>query len=140
MAERGAVLAAVWRTGRQGGLPALRTAWWTVRSVRSVRRQLRVGNLEQVCLSGPPSDADGQHRVLLSALGRCRANCLERALVRQRWYGAQRIPRTIVIGVTAPGAGFAAHAWLDGDDDRESATMVELLRRPVPSSWLRSGG
>jgi hypothetical protein len=36
--------------------------------------------------------------------------------------------------VTAPSAGFRAHAWL-GDDDRcHHRVFTELLRTPAPSS------
>ncbi|GGM60502.1 hypothetical protein GCM10011608_51940 [Micromonospora sonchi] len=122
------------RLARGSGLAGVRLAFWTVRARRRVRRQLTRGGLPAVRLPGPPpgTDPDVMHR----ALRRDRANCLESALVRQRWYAARRISRTIVIGVTAPSAGFHAHAWLDGDTDAEREKMVELLRHPTPATWL----
>jgi hypothetical protein len=60
-----------------------------------------------------------------------RANCLVRATVRQAWYAAHGDLRDVVIGVTAPSGGFAAHAWLDGDAPCHSDGFHELLRRPA---------
>jgi hypothetical protein len=60
-----------------------------------------------------------------------RANCLVRASVRQAWYAAHGDLRDVVIGVTAPSGGFAAHAWLDGDAPCHSDGFHELLRRPA---------
>jgi hypothetical protein len=48
--------------------------------------------------------------------------------VLQAWHAAQGRPRDLVIGVTAPSAGFQAHAWLDGENP---GAFEELLRRPV---------
>lgn len=39
----------------------------------------------------------------------------------------------MVIGVTAPGAGFKAHAWLDGEPAATSAGYTEVSRRPPPT-------
>lgn len=61
-------------------------------------------------------------------LRRQEPTCLESALVRQRWLLAHGEPRTIVIGVTAPSAGFAAHAWLLGEDDPVAPLYHELTR------------
>ncbi|MER5454861.1 lasso peptide biosynthesis B2 protein [Micromonospora sp. NPDC002389] len=124
------------RTLRRGGVPALRTALWAGWAVRRVRTQLPQCGIDDVRLPIPPPDAAAHHAVVLGVLRRTEANCLERALVLQRWYGSQRIARTIVIGVTAPSAGFHAHAWLDGDTDAEREAMVEILRRPTPPAWL----
>ncbi|MFF5174518.1 lasso peptide biosynthesis B2 protein [Micromonospora sp. NPDC000089] len=127
---------AVLRLVRRGRLPALRTAFWTARTVRLARRQLARRGLNDVRLPSPPAVA-GRHRgVVVAALRRTGANCIERSLVLQRWYAGQRIARTVVIGVTAPSAGFHAHAWLEGDSDAEREAMVELLRRPAPPAWL----
>ncbi|SCL56437.1 Transglutaminase-like superfamily protein [Micromonospora yangpuensis] len=131
---------AVLRMHRRGGMPAVRTALWAVRSVRLVRRQLVRRTMAEVHLPAPPPGAAGQRTVLLGALRRSEANCLERSLVLQRWYGGQRIARTVVIGVTAPSTGFHAHAWLDGEPDGEAAAMTEILRRPAPPAWLAAAG
>lgn len=57
--------------------------------------------------------------------------CLVRATVRQAWHAAHGVHRDLVIGVTAPGRGFQAHAWLDGDPPCHSEGFHELLRRPA---------
>ena len=57
----------------------------------------------------------------------------------QRWEAGQGVPVELVVGVTAPGPGFRAHAWLttDADAEHDHTTMTELLRRPTPPEWLR---
>ncbi|MFJ6197297.1 lasso peptide biosynthesis protein [Micromonospora sp. NPDC092111] len=130
------VPAAVVRAFRRGGVPAVRTALWAGWAVRRVRAQLVRRSIDDIRLPVPPSGAGAHRDVVLGVLRRTGANCLERALVLQRWYGGQLIARTVVIGVTAPSAGFHAHAWLDGDTDAEREAMVEILRRPAPPAWL----
>ena len=58
-----------------------------------------------------------------------RETCLTRSVVLQVWDAAQGLPRDLVIGVTAPGDGFRAHAWLDGEP---AYGFSELSRRPPP--------
>jgi hypothetical protein len=60
-----------------------------------------------------------------------RPSCLVRARVLQAWYLAHGRVRDIVIGVTAPSAGFAAHAWLEGDPPCHSEGFTELMRQPA---------
>lgn len=55
--------------------------------------------------------------------------CLVDALVRQRWHAAHGSPRALMIGVRSPAAGFAAHAWLEGDPPWVSAGFTQLARR-----------
>lgn len=62
-------------------------------------------------------------------LRRTSPTCLERALVLQRWLAEQGSPRDVVIGVTAPSDGFAAHAWLEGEEHGHDYT--ELTRLPA---------
>lgn len=59
--------------------------------------------------------------------------CLVRSLVLQAWDVAHGRPRDLLIGVTAPGAEFRAHAWLDGDCPSASAGFEEITRRPPPT-------
>ncbi|MFI9639968.1 lasso peptide biosynthesis B2 protein [Micromonospora sp. NPDC051925] len=140
MADRPrSIPSAVAWTLRRGGLPAVRTALWAGRSVRQVRRQLARRGMVDLRLPAPPPDAAAHRAVILGVLRRTEANCLERSLVLQRWYGGQLIARTVVIGVTAPSVGFHAHAWLDGDTNAEREAMVEILRRPAPPAWLGEG-
>ncbi|WP_194821413.1 lasso peptide biosynthesis B2 protein [Micromonospora sp. S-DT3-3-22] len=134
--RRRSIPRAVARALRRGGLPAVRTALWAGRAVRQARRQLARHGLTDLRLPAPPPDAAAHRAVVFGVLRRTGATCLERSLVLQRWYGGQRVARTVVIGVTAPSAGFHAHAWLDGDTDAEREAMVEILRRPTPPDWL----
>jgi hypothetical protein len=53
------------------------------------------------------------------------------ALVRQHWHAGHGAPRTLMIGVTSPAAGFAAHAWLEGDPPSNAEGFTELARRPA---------
>ncbi|AVT33546.1 hypothetical protein C6361_33480 [Plantactinospora sp. BC1] len=132
----GRAVSALLRLARRRGLGGLRTALWTVRAWRRVRRQLRRAGMDGVRLPAPPPTADVDRTVVSGVLHRLGASCLERALVRQRWYAARRTPRTLVIGVTAPSSGFRAHAWLDGEPDRHRHGLVEVLHRPPPPEWL----
>lgn len=124
------------RTARRRGRPGLRVALWCGWSWHRVRRQLARTGLDRVRLAAPPPGTADDHGILLAVLRRVDATCLERSLVRQRWYAAQRVSRTLVIGVIAPSAGFRAHAWLDGDPEAPQPGMVEIMRRPPPPDWL----
>jgi hypothetical protein len=110
---------------RRADPQALRASWWTFCAVRSVRRQLRSGRLEDVVLAPPPSLSDPAGRGVDAALRRMAASCLERSLVLQRWLATHGERRDVVIGVRAPSTGFRAHAWLDGEP---AGDFDELLR------------
>jgi hypothetical protein len=60
------------------------------------------------------------------------ASCLERALVLQRWLDAHGRSYDVVVGVTGPASGFAAHAWVDGLE-AEPDGYSTLHRLPPPS-------
>jgi hypothetical protein len=49
--------------------------------------------------------------------------------VLQRWLPRTVSARDVVIGVTAPTDGFAAHAWLDGEEPGRK--YAELTRLPA---------
>ncbi|SCF01723.1 lasso peptide biosynthesis protein [Micromonospora mirobrigensis] len=131
MADR---LRALARLTRRHGPLGLALVAWTMLACRRVRRQLARGGLDAVRLAAPPPG--GTDTLVRHALHRSGGNCLESALVRQRWFARHGVTRTVVIGVSAPGAGFHAHAWLDGDPDPHRHELAEILRRPVPPSWL----
>ncbi|MFG1677280.1 lasso peptide biosynthesis B2 protein [Micromonospora sp. NPDC049282] len=133
MADRLRPLVGLWR---RHGLRGFRVLVWTVRARRRVRRQLVQGGMDAVWPPAPPVGGASDRTVVVRALHRAGANCLERSLVLQRWDARQRTSRTLVIGVTAPSAGFHAHAWLDGDPDPHRAEMTELLRWEPPTNWL----
>lgn len=106
----------------------VRAAWWARRGLRDARRQLQAGQVRSVTLPPPPDVGAAAVRGVDAALRRIPNTCLERALIRQRWLSAHGQPREIIIGVTAPSTGFAAHAWLEGDDDPGVVTFHELTR------------
>lgn len=107
----------------------LRAAWWTLRALCITRRRLREGSIEHIVLPAPPQLPADAIRGVAGVLRRVDHSCLERSLVLQRWHAAHGREVDIVIGVTAPSSGFAAHAWLDGDAD--AAAFDELLRLPA---------
>ncbi|MEK8109755.1 hypothetical protein NKG94_45520 [Micromonospora sp. M12] len=127
-------LRAVARLIRGHGPLGLALVAWTMLACRRVRRQLARGGLGRYVSPRPtgrhrpagPAGAGSQRRQLLGD----RAGTA--ALVRRAG-----VRRTVVIGVSAPAAGFHAHAWLDGDPDPHRHELAEILRHPVPPAWLR---
>ena len=127
------------RLHRRGGWHGLLVALWCVRCCRRVRRQIPRGGIDRIRLPAPPPSAAGDRQIAGGVLRRMRATCLEGSLVLQRWHAGQQRSRTLVIGVTAPSAGFHAHAWLEGDADAVPE-MVVILRRPPQPRWLTGAG
>lgn len=109
-------------------LPTLRAAVWTVVALRGLRRGLRRGGLAARTIKPPRRASPAGVRGVTGVLRRSDATCLERALVLQCWYAAQGIDHDVVIGVTAPADGFAAHAWLDGERAEHEESFRELHR------------
>jgi hypothetical protein len=111
--------------------PALRGALWGMRARRRVNRALGQGRGGQIDVpdSGRigPAGLKGV-RVVLRVF---KDRCLVDALVRQQWYAAHGSRRALMIGVQPPAAGFAAHAWLEGDPPWMSAGFTELARRDL---------
>lgn len=108
----------------------LRAAWWARRALLDARRQLPQRPLDEIALRAPPSLPRDAARGVQALLRRRQHSCLEGALVLQRWLAAHGDRRDVVIGVTAPGADFGAHAWLDGDGAADE-TYRELRRLPA---------
>ena len=115
---------------RHADLPTLRAALWTLRAARQARRSLAVEGINGVHISPPPPLPRRAARGVGGMLRRMNATCLIRAAVVQAWDSAHGHPRDLVVGVTAPGEGFRAHAWLEGDPPCHSEGFAELLRRP----------
>ena len=114
---------------RHATLADARAALWTLRSVHRARRQLRAHtDVSAVRLPAVPPLSPVAERAVRVVLRRSRATCLVSAVVRQAWYAAQGTERDVVIGVKPPAAGFAAHAWLDGDVDDHGEDFRELAR------------
>jgi hypothetical protein len=107
---------------------------WALRAARSCRRQVSAGRVDTVELpsaAAVPAEAAAGVRGVLRRLP-CR--CLTRVLVLQAWRADHGDPVDVVIGVTAPAAGFTAHAWLaDADDaDRGHEPIHRVTPRPRP--------
>ena len=109
----------------------LRAALWALRALRVARRELRAGRWESIELPRVPAVPDSAERAVEAVLRRRGATCLPRAVVRQAWFAARGSARDLVVGVTAPSGGFAAHAWLEGDPPCHTQRYQELLRRPA---------
>lgn len=107
----------------------LRAAWWTVRALRAARRALRTGDGLRPLSVSPPALPAGADRGVEAVLRRVPATCLEVALVRQRWLVSQGITCDVVIGVTRPGDGFKAHAWIDRGGPSGDPLPWQELRR-----------
>ena len=58
---------------------------------------------------------------------RCRATCLERALIVQRWKFMQGDERAVVIGI-ARGGQFAGHAWIEGEEPEDYESFAPMMR------------
>ncbi len=106
---------------------ALRAAAWTVRAVRSTRRQLIRRSLYEVRVPDPPVLPRRAERGVHAVLRRLDPSCLERSLVLQRWLTAHGERHTVVVGVSAP-HDFKAHAWLDGERLPPGSSYHEIAR------------
>ena len=115
------------------GPRSLATSGWALVQLRRVRGALAAGSLASVVVSVPPRVLPGRaRRAAVVALRLGRATCLQRSLILQAWDRAHGRDRAVVIGVTAPGDGFRAHAWLDGDHGCDGGHgFHELLRIQV---------
>jgi hypothetical protein len=117
----------------------LRAAWWAWWALRAARAGLKVAGVD-VAVADPPKLPRSAGIGVQAVLRRTLPTCLESALVAQRWFAAHGDSRDVVIGVTTSGAGasadahdgFAAHAWLDGQDPNAASTYLEMYRIPAP--------
>lgn len=110
----------------------LRAAAWTLSVHAGLRKRLDTEGAE-ASVPPPPPLPPAALRVVRATLRARRASCLEGAIVLQRWHAAHARRLDLVIGVTAPGDGFHAHAWLEGEDLRPGDEFTEILRRPPPA-------
>lgn len=109
----------------------LRAAIWAFVSLRRARRDLRAHGLEGAHVAPPPRlPASARAGVLAVIRGRP-STCLERALVLQRWEAEHGAESDVIIGVTGPGDGFVAHAWLETMPDAPPGAFAEILRLPA---------
>ena len=115
---------------RRPDLATLRAAWWARRAAGEAQRLLAVHGLRDApSIAPPPPLPSHARRGVVSMLRRMGVSCLIRAVVVQTWDAAHGHRRDLVVGVTAPGTGFQAHAWLEGDAACYRKGFSELLRR-----------
>jgi hypothetical protein len=95
-----------------------------------VGRDLRRYKADEVQLPPAPRVGLDATRGVRVALKLTRATCLQRSVVLQHWYAAHDVARDIVIGVTAPQAGFRAHAWLEEPGQLTEFEYTEMTRLP----------
>ena len=105
-----------------------RVAAWAWAEARRLAGALGRDGIAAVgAIRPPPATATGNRSTVAVALRLAGATCLERSAVLQRWDADHDAPRALVVGVARdPDGCFAAHAWLEGDDD--GAGFVELHR------------
>lgn len=124
------------RSRRRFAIANLRAALWAWRALRASRRQLATGLV--AVLPVPPRVSLASSRAVGAVLRRRGATCLERAFVQQRWLAAHGHDHEVVIGVTSPGQGFTAHAWLDGIEV-DSGAYQEIVRLPAAPASPAAG-
>lgn len=119
--------------------PQARAAVWALRAHLVTRRRLRNRQVEEVHVPTAPRLGVDATRGVDVVLRLTRATCLERSVVLQQWYAAQGIARDVVIGVTAPRAGFRAHAWLEEPGMLTHTEFTEITRLPWASAAAMEG-
>jgi Transglutaminase-like superfamily len=105
-------------------------ALWTIRCRVQCRRQLDRQDVRSIVL--PPSSGipAGASRVVSRLLRRRQNQCLSNALIVQAWRADHGDEVDVVIGVTAPSAGFSAHAWLADAPEAAAAGHQPIYRLP----------
>lgn len=102
---------------------------WALRCLAKLRADLVGEDVRRVRVAAPPAVAAGGTRAVIArVLARTGATCLQRSLILQAWDRAHGTHRAVVVGVTAPGPQFRAHAWIDGDEVHEQQEFAEILR------------
>lgn len=102
---------------------------WTVPAVVVTKRRLKRDGINTKAPAAPRL-GQGSLRGVMAVIGRLEPTCLERSLVLQSYLRAQGTPREVVIGVRVGDDGFAAHAWLDGEEAGYGAGYEEIHRLP----------
>lgn len=111
----------------------LRAAWWTVRSVRGVRRDLKRDGVRARVKPPPAKLPWGSRTGVMGVLSRLSPTCLERALVLQAWLSAHRIHRDVVVGVARdPDGNVRAHAWIEGITHPNEYARYSVIHRIGP--------
>jgi hypothetical protein len=112
-------------------LGVVRALFWAWRSTAVVRARLRDDGGVAVPVPAPPQLPAAAIRGVNWGIRLGKASCLERSLVRQRWYRSQGRDRTIIVGVALDGPTAVAHAWLEGEEHLNDRDYVEMTRVPA---------
>jgi hypothetical protein len=110
-----------------------RAAVWALVSLRRARRDLAAHGLDGAHVAPPPRLPASARAGVMAVVRRRPSTCLERALVLQRWEAEHGVQSDVIIGVTGPRDGFAAHAWLEAMPDAPPGIFQEILRLPAPT-------
>lgn len=108
-----------------------RAAFWTVRCLTRCRLQLDRRDVREVRLPSSAGIDPSGTRAVNRLLHRRENRCLSNALIAQAWRADHGDFVDLVIGVTAPSAGFSAHAWL-ADAPAEAAAGHEAIQVLAP--------
>ena len=109
----------------------VRIVVWTLASRWRAWRHVRRVGMTIPRLPAAPHAGLGYTACVSALLRFSRGTCLVRSLVLQRWYADHGEACDVVIGVTAPSAGFKAHAWLDRPEVRWPRGYHEFCRIPA---------
>lgn len=104
---------------------------WGMRARRRVTRALEAGRGARLEVPHSGRIGAGGLRGVRLVLRMFGDRCLVDALVRQQWHAAHGSKRALMIGVTAPSAGFTARAWLEGDPPSSPIGLAEPAHRPA---------
>jgi hypothetical protein len=110
-----------------------RAGVWTFRCLTRCRRQLDRRDVRDVTLPSSEGIDPSGVRAVRRILRRRTDSCLSNALISQAWRADHGDYVDVMIGVTAPAAGFTAHAWL-ADAAEGASGGHEPIHRIAPKS------
>jgi hypothetical protein len=105
-------------------------AIWTVRCRIQCRRQLDRQDVRTIVLPSSSRIPARAARAVSRLLRRRQNQCLSNALIVQAWRADHGDEVDVVIGVTAPSAGFSAHAWLADAPEAAAIGHQPIYRLP----------
>jgi hypothetical protein len=113
-------------------LTKLRVLLWTLAVRVVVRRQLGRSGLQRITLPRAPRVGAAHAGKVDRVLTATRTTCLTRSIVMQRFLADNGDEIDILIGATAPSAGFRAHAWLARPVEANAGEGLTVMMRLSP--------
>jgi hypothetical protein len=113
---------------RRPNLNEVRAGIWTLRSVVRCRRQIGSRDLQEIALPDSTHIPAPAGKMVVSVLRRRQDECLSNSLIAQAWRADHGDLVDVLIGVSAPAAGFTAHAWLEDAADAASVGLEPIHR------------